>query len=369
MNPVIDPKSIEEKDAVLKFVLSGINVSLANALRRTIISEIPTVVFKTSPYEENKANILVNTSRLNNEILKQRLSCIPIHINDFEMPLKNLLMEVNVENLTDTIMYVTSENFIVKDLTSGKSLSEKECREIFPANDRTGYFIDFARLRPRVSDDIPGEKLHLTCEFSISSAKDDCMFNTTSTCAYGFTQDTQKVEEVLKKKRQEWKDQGLTKDQTEFEEKNWRLLDGLRVTLKDSFDFTIQTLGVFTNQELIHKACDIINKKLSDLHTALETDSVSITPSVNTMENSYDIIIENEDYTIGKILEFILYSMFYEDLGTMSFCGFKKYHPHDTDSIIRVAYKAMTDKDTVKQNLATVIEAAIRVYQKIKKLI
>ena len=71
---------------ILKFTLSDINVSLANAIRRTILSDIPTVIFKTFPYEKNQATIYINTSRLNNEILKQRLGCIPIHIKDDDFP-------------------------------------------------------------------------------------------------------------------------------------------------------------------------------------------------------------------------------------------------------------------------------------------
>ena len=58
-------------------------------------------------------------------------------------------------------------------MVTGKSLPQDKVREIFPADDITGYFIDFVRLRPRISDEIPGERLHLTCEFDISSAKED----------------------------------------------------------------------------------------------------------------------------------------------------------------------------------------------------
>ena len=71
MNPQID--KIVEKEGVLTFSLSGVNVSLANAIRRTILSDIPTVVFKTSPNEDNKSKILVNTTRFNNEIINKYL--------------------------------------------------------------------------------------------------------------------------------------------------------------------------------------------------------------------------------------------------------------------------------------------------------
>ena len=71
-------------------------------------------------------------------------------------------MEFNVENTTDTLMFVTSENFVVKDLVTGKQLPRDKIREIFPPDDYTGYFIDFVRLRPRISAEIPGDKIKLT---------------------------------------------------------------------------------------------------------------------------------------------------------------------------------------------------------------
>jgi DNA-directed RNA polymerase subunit L len=364
MNPRIE--KITEDNDTLTFTLRDVNVSLANGLRRTILSDIPCVVFKTIPYEENKCNIKINTTRLNNEILKQRLSCIPIHISDLKMPLQNYILEVNVDNLTDTIIYVTTEDFKIKNLMTNHYLSEKDQKSIFPPNNLTGYYIDFARLRPKISDEIPGEKLHLTCELSIGTAKQDGMFNCVSTCSYGFTQDDGTIETEVTKKIQEWKDNGLSKDEIIFESKNWRLLDGQRIVKRDSFDFIIQTVGVFTNQEIIRKACDILIDKLDLLNTSIDTDDLKITPSENTMPNSYDVTLENEDYTIGKVLEYFLYSKFYEGTKSLSFCGFKKMHPHDKDSIIRIAYKEELDKMAIKQNLKECIVDAINVYEKIQ---
>ena len=367
MNPHVELNSDSDKDDSLLFTLSGVNVSLANAVRRTILSDIPLVVFKTAPYEENKANIIANTTRLNNEILKQRLSCIPIYIKNIDdFPLKNYMLEVNVENITDTTMYVTTKDFIIRDVVTGKPVSETKTREIFPANDYTGYFIDFARLRPKISDEIPGEKINLTCEFSLSTAKVDGMFNAVSTCSYGFTVDTVAQDVLLEKLKQTWKDEGKTEAEIKFEVKNWKLLDGLRVTKKDSFDYTIQSIGVYTNYELVDKACEILIKKLDDIDTLIEKDELKIDKAMNTMSNSFDIILENEDYTIGKVLEYFLYTKFYETK-TLTFCGFKKMHPHDNYSIIRVAYKDAVDKSTIKGSLKECIDDAKQVFGKIKK--
>ena len=85
MNPQVTfSAENRDDDDNLYFTLSGINVSLANSLRRTMLSDIPLVVFKTTPHDKNKCTIHANTSRLNNEIIKLRLSCIPIHFKDVE---------------------------------------------------------------------------------------------------------------------------------------------------------------------------------------------------------------------------------------------------------------------------------------------
>ena len=62
MDPLI--KELREEDNYLKFKITGVNVSIANALRRIILSEIETFVFRTTPYEENKVNFEINTTNL-----------------------------------------------------------------------------------------------------------------------------------------------------------------------------------------------------------------------------------------------------------------------------------------------------------------
>jgi DNA-directed RNA polymerase alpha subunit len=364
MMPLV--QNISNKGDELKFTLSNVNVSIANSIRRTILSDIPTVVFKTAPYEENKANILVNTSRLNNEIIKQRLSCIPIHVPDIMgFPLKDYLLEVNVENITDNLLFVTTKDFKIKNLRTDSFLSETQTREIFPPNDYTGYFIDFVRLRPRISEEIPGEKLHLTCEFSISTAKDDGMFNVVSTCSYGFTPNDAKINTEIAKKKQILKDEGKTEKEINFEIENWKLLDAMRITIPRSFDFIIQTVGVYENIDIVLKALTILDKKLELLDQLISNDELEIQNSLNTMENCYDIILKNEDYTLGKVIEIMLYEIYFEN--TLTFCGFKKMHPHDNDSIVRVAYKEPVDKSIIKQNLFQCIIEADGIYGNIKK--
>ena len=362
---------LKEENGIMNFTIHGIDVSYINAVRRTILSDIPIVVFKTSPYEENKANIIYNTSRLNNEIVKQRLSCIPICIPDFtSLNLKKYLLEVDVENNTDTIMMVTTKDFKIRNLETNTLLDDSKTKTIFPpfiSETSHEYYIEFLRLRPRLSPEIPGEKLKLTCELSVSTARDDSMFNVTGTCSYGCTPDISKIEEELEKRKQKWKDEGKNEKEIKFESANWKLLEGLRYVIKDSFDFVIESVGIYENDKIIVQACNILNAKFEELGQKISENTINIHEADNTMENCYDIILENEDYTIGNILNYEIYNLFYLNLETLSYVGFKKNHPHDSDSILRLALKNSTDGiSDIKTILSETIRLAMQTVRQIK---
>ena len=100
---------------------------------------------------------------------------------------------------------------------------------------------------------------------------------------------------------------------------------------------------------------------MGELDSIIEKDELEIKNAENTMANSFDIILENEDYTIGKVIEYILFSKFYET-NTITYCGFKKMHPHDSYSIIRLAYKDPVDKATIKGHINECVVDAITLY-------
>ena len=74
----MDPKisNISELESQYKFTLSGVDVSLINALRRTILSEIPITCVYTENYKDNDCSIQSNTSRLHNELIKHEIDLI-----------------------------------------------------------------------------------------------------------------------------------------------------------------------------------------------------------------------------------------------------------------------------------------------------
>jgi len=360
MEPQVSINS-KKKDTLI-FTISNINVSLANALRRTILSQIPIVVIRSHPYEKNDVTIHVNTTRLNNEILKQRLSCIPIYIRDqlSEEVLKEYEIVIDKKNTSDVVEFITTEDF--KIIHRGKELADDVAHKIFPPDTFTKDYILFARLRPKISNDLPGEELKITAKLSVGNAQENGMFNVASTCSYRMTPDIPRQSDIWGKKASELEKKGITGEAIEFEKKNWFLDEGKRIYLKDSFEFILETLGIFSSKELIKIAIKIINEKLSVFKAQIESGTFPIKHHQGTTPNAFDLTLQNESYTLGKVLEFILYYDYFITDKTLSYVGFLKKHPHDDDSIIRMAFKE--DVDTF-QNALHYLDAAIQKAQQI----
>jgi len=368
MNPVVS--NLTEENNYLKFRLSGVNVSLANGLRRIVLSEVPTVVFRTTPHDKNKANITINTTRMNNELIKQRLSCIPIHIKDVDCPIDDYEVEIDKKNDSDTIQYVTTEDFKIKNIKTDTYLTKEKRNEIFPPSPLTAFYIDFMRLRPRISDDIPGEHLKLTCKLDIGTSKEDSAFNVASTCSYGAAMDPVKVNEEWTKKAKEMKAEKVSVEEIEFAKKDWLLLEAKRYILDDTFDFRVETVGPFSNMSLIHKAAHIMLDKLKKFGGVIQAEGELVYKSKVTIPNCFDVKLENEDYTLGKVIEYILYSKYFDKDSSKSdeiltFCGFQKPHPHIDVSYLRLGFKEEVDKTGVVGYIMNAVADAVRIYEKI----
>jgi len=63
--------SFTKKDGRIRFNIKGVDVGMANALRRTIISQVPAMAIE-------KVRFHKNSSILNNEILAHRLGLMPL---------------------------------------------------------------------------------------------------------------------------------------------------------------------------------------------------------------------------------------------------------------------------------------------------
>ena len=84
------------------FQIDNIDLSIINAIRRIILSEIPVVAFYGE--DEPTIEILFNSSPLHNEFMIHRIGLIPIHINE----------EITENYIDDDLLPVSPIEFVLK---------------------------------------------------------------------------------------------------------------------------------------------------------------------------------------------------------------------------------------------------------------
>lgn len=353
------------KGQVLTFKIINVDVSIVNSIRRVILTEIPTLVFRGFPHFSNKIFIKKNNTKFNNEYLKHRISCVPIYKRDeaeFDNIKNNYEIRVSVENKDNKTRYVTTQDFKVFNKQTGTEIKDIH---LFVPDPISNDYIPICCLMPRISEMDEPEELTMTIDFDIGTAKEDSCWNVVSKCMYINIPDEDKIEEQVKRL-------GLEKEN----EKDFRLLDAQRIFIENQYLMTVETVGVFENEAIVYKACEYIKMRLTELSTFLHKEGRLSEPSYvndkyglfedtsNGTESMYYLRIENDDYTIGKVMEKYLYYMFGKKLYYISF---KKDHPHDTHCFIHFAYKTKVEVGQIILDITTVAEQVISIYDKIQK--
>lgn len=372
--PVV--KEQQDNFGIYEFNISNCNVSIVNSIRRTLITDIPIVCFNVEEYNELNTDlktiqIFNNTTSFNNEILKQRLSCIPVHIklNEIdEESLNNLVIEVNKTNNSDNIEFITTEDFKIFDTTTNKELSKSKRDAIFPKSELTNDYILFARLKPSISKTTPGQNLHFRAKLFISNAKHNGQFNSCSIAAYSCAEDIKLQQKTWLSKESELNSLNFTEEEIEEKKQDWFLHDAKRIFLKDNFNFKLESVGVYTNEELLRKACEILQIRLGHFKSDIQ-DTFEYIADTTNVENSFDIKMENYDYTIGKVIEYLLNELYFNTQKVLSYVGFIKKHPHDSFSIIRIVFKDPDNSnvENIKILLSTCADKAVEIYDNLNK--
>lgn len=363
--------------SVFYFTLADVDTSIANSLCRLISMDIPCVAIPTFPDENNQVDIRVNTTRHTNEIIKHRIGCIPIHITDLSIPLDNLRLEVDKQNDSEAIQYVTTDDFRIVNTNTDTELDKEEIRRIFPHDEITDEPILLARLRPRIRQEGKGEQLSFSATFSITNANESGRFTQASISSYAMTEDKERQEQEWDKElarlEEEATKQGtpMTDDQKEFEQQNWRLGKGKRVVIPNHFDMRVETIGVYSNEELVRLACSVMIDKLSNIEIMIQQGTLNVSEFKGGLRHGFEIKLENENYTLGKVLEYALYELYYRGRiqQVISYVGFYKQHPHDDYSILRVGFRDETTKGQLLQYMSVAVEELKKLYIVINNLI
>ena len=368
-----NPKVIGTLDSTDGFEMEIVDVdrSVVNSLRRTVLSCIPSLVFRGFPHNDSLIKFAKNTTKFNNEYLKHRIQCIPIFVSDetsFDNMVENYIINLKVVNDTNQQKEVTSEDFVLVNFQTGKKVSKEDTRKIFPSDPISNNFIPICVLMPKISETDEAEEIEATINFSIGSSKEDSCWNLVSKCTMFDKQDEVKI--------QKYKLTDEYKSKSELEKRDFDILDAQRMTLKNHFVFKMVSVGIYDNKQLIRKAIQYIVDKLTDFLYYLSNnatlnpvkigsnDDFSLSADTSSIREKYSLRIAFDDYTIGGLIENHLYALFSKDL---SYVAFEKEHPHEIHCNILFSYKANNvPLETIVSHLTQTANEIIHIYASIE---
>lgn len=369
MNPVVSHiQTIKNNSSC---VIQGVDVSVVNAIRRTMLTDIETLVFRGFPNNANNINISKNTTKFNNEYLKHRISCIPISNAEnmqLESVIEKYVVELNVANRSSEKLHVTTKDFKIKNKNSDQYLSEELVRQYFPPDETTGDYILVAILYPNFNkkNESEVEELNIEMKLDIGTSGENSCWNVVQNAAYENYRNDAIIKEKLLEIEAKYSENPEDQVKMKMEKRDFEILDAQRFFNPDEFIFSFAGIGVYSNNELYSKAVKLINKKIGYIHQFFDqsiingdndiqtkdeyeykrTNGLLTTEELQEIRGRYCDIYKDDDfvvfrlfqddYTIGKLIE-KYFNRKYQNM--LDYIGFKKEHPTKKDALIYIRFK------------------------------
>jgi DNA-directed RNA polymerase II subunit RPB3 len=307
-----------------EFDIENIDLAIVNSIRRVILADIPMLGFlgEGTP----SIQMIKNTGPLHNEIMMHRIGCIPLHFTEEEIEAfveNEYIFNCSVKNTGVSLLNVTS-----KDLTgtrNQKALTPKELARIFPANSITTDHIVITRLRQ-------GEELSFNATVVKMTAKDHSSFSPVSMCAFFFKTDNSKLTGLDKERDYQKNEYGEPVD----------------------IHFMMETETSLAPKYIFLKAIEILIQKVKDIpvkSTIMKNDKI---------ENTIDIIVPNEDDTLGNLFQSIIFNEYIraKKFDKMTYVGY--YAPHPLDKKIVIRMTLVEPSETILQDCCKIVEQQLQ---------
>jgi DNA-directed RNA polymerase alpha subunit len=194
---------IQHTNSSIVFDIAEVDVSIVNAIRRTILTNVPSVGFYfklKDHFVENDINIEKNESPLHNEFLSHRFSLIPVHFSKDEIDewdSKMYTFVIDKTNKTSDLMNITTQDFEILD-KDGTVLPKKFRDRIFPADIITKDHILITKFPTNLDNIEKGHQLKLNAFAQKGIAKDCICWSMVSQSSYFNTLDEKAINSFLK---------------------------------------------------------------------------------------------------------------------------------------------------------------------------
>lgn len=266
-------------------------VSFVNALRRTTLSTIPTVVVRD-------VKIYENTTQLPHEMIKHRMEMLPINVGPSDSAtIKDTKITLHV--IADDDRLVTTDDFAVQSSHPSVIMKDRDF----------GTPLLFLRMRK-------GETVRIEARLSVENAQVSQVCVATT----GWHIDPERVESSRKKLIESGEDVRVFDNfliQREFS----RNKDGR----PNWFDFRIKSVGVLKSKEILSLAINILRSQLDEY----VKEAVSNIQKEND-PGTYSIILEQGGHTIGYLFQEVLYGD-----ANVNFVSYDVPHPLKKTMVLR----------------------------------
>ena len=164
---MVEIQILEKTDEYMRFIVSGVNVPFVNALRRIMITEVPTMAI-------DEIVILENSSILNDEILAHRMGLIPLKtdLDTYSLPEDCKCESEYGCNLCRANLTLESEAADTKKTVYSGEL-KPENPDVVPVSDK----IPIAKLAPE-------QRIHLEAYARLGKGKKHAKWQPVSMCTY-----------------------------------------------------------------------------------------------------------------------------------------------------------------------------------------
>ena len=354
-----------------KFEMVNTNVTMANTLRRAILTLTPSVGFRTEPYERSNVVITTNTTPLVNEMIAHRIGMIPIHANPvgFDPDLYEFVIDkINDDKVNDKkeIIDVCAADFKVYKKNPDNLLEAPvlvPTEDFFPPDPITGETVLITRLRPQWNPSAPKEHLVLKAKASISTGAENIRWSPVSQASYEYTRDTDPAH--LDAVFGEWlaKTKKITDSSAVTEElkREFETMEIQRCYLTDAkgnpnhFTFHLESIGVQPIPDIVRSAiaaCESLVRKYQDMDGTVP-ENVRIQQG-DTRYPSIDIVFTNEGHTLGNLLETVIVERNVDggDSPKVNYVGYKVPHPLRPEMFVRIALEDTITDPEIQKNMA-----------------
>ena len=361
----------------------GMNRTIVNAIRRTLLSSIETYAFRTE-YDKSDIVIEKNETSLHNEFILDRIGMIPIYIDPNLVqnnPLKYLfVLNVKHDN-SKPITLITAGDFDIYEIK--KTISEsadyqngmittidKNNYDKIPVSDKVKseifrpyqnkYYCLLHELKSTNSEENVQE-LVLYGSPSVSIAKEDARWQGVSCATYSFKIDEELCKSIIQEKLNR---EDISEEEHEDFKKDLFLKEGQRYYYRDLkgesywYNFDIESQHFLSAKELFIRANEIIIDSLDifkeELQNVLDPDKK---PLVHFKFNNSDekksvlqmtvemppIININSvwhgfDDTLGSIIQSHISNHMINETSPLNVIGYKRSHPLEEKYIFTMSF-------------------------------